>query len=78
MRYLFTDGGNSLSHVLFGILAARYTFMIPLFLIYQYILKYDENSTIDVLEFAIGYVAARFIYLLWAMLETKGTSRINL
>jgi len=69
MRYLFTDGGNSLSHFLFGILAARYTFMIPLFLIYQYILKYDENSSIDVLEFAIGYVAARFIYLLWAMFK---------
>jgi hypothetical protein len=60
MRLLFADGRNSMWHISFGILAFEYNFIIPLFLIYQFVLKRDSNSLIDVAEFAVGYAA---IYL---------------
>jgi len=59
MRPLFTDGWNSLSHFIFGSLATQYGIIIPLFLLYQFVLKPDSNSWIDTTEFAIGYLVTR-------------------
>ena len=55
VRLIFTDRWNSFWHVLFGVLSVRLWWIIPIFLVYQFILKYDENSTIDTAEFFIGY-----------------------
>jgi hypothetical protein len=55
VRLIFTDSWNSLWHVVFGILATRFWLIIPIFLLYQFVLKYDENSIIDTAEFFIGY-----------------------
>lgn len=55
VRLIFTDRWNSFWHVIFGILAVRFWWIIPVFLIYQFILKYDENSIIDTAEFFTGY-----------------------
>lgn len=53
-RPLFTDGFNSVAHVaLGGLFGAR--FVIP-FLFYQYVLKVDENSTVDSLEYVVGWL----------------------
>jgi hypothetical protein len=55
VRLIFTDKWNSVWHVIFGILAVRLWWIIPIFLVYQFILKYDENSIIDTAEFFTGY-----------------------
>jgi len=59
MRPLFTDGWNSLSHFIFGCLATQYGIIIPLFLLYQFVLKPDSNSWIDTIEFTMGYLVTR-------------------
>jgi len=59
MRPLFADGWNSLSHFIFGSLATHYGIIIPLFLLYQFVLKPDSNSWVDTTEFAIGYLVTR-------------------
>jgi hypothetical protein len=53
-RPLFTDGFNSLAHVVLGFAFGR-NLLAP-FLTYQYVLKPDHNSTIDSLEFAAGWM----------------------
>ena len=55
VRLIFTDKWNSFWHVVFGILAVRLWWITPIFLVYQFVLKYDENSIIDTAEFFIGY-----------------------
>jgi len=57
MRPLFVDGWNSFWHIAFGMLAVPVPLLIPFFLLYQFVLKYDGNSIIDTLEFVIGAVA---------------------
>ena len=57
MRALFVDGWNSFWHLAFGMLSVPVPLLIPFFLLYQFVLKYDGNSMIDTLEFIIGYVA---------------------
>jgi hypothetical protein len=54
-RELFTDGWNSLWHVLFGILSFRFVIVIPVFVIYQLIHYEDKNLFIDFTEFFIGF-----------------------
>jgi hypothetical protein len=54
MRALFVDGWNSFWHLAFGMLAVPVPLLIPFFLLYQFVLKYDGNSMIDTLEFIIG------------------------
>jgi hypothetical protein len=56
MRPLFADGCNSMFHVVFGSLAFQHRIIIPLFLLYQFVLKPDSNSWVDTAEFAIGYL----------------------
>jgi hypothetical protein len=56
MRYLFTDGLNSFLHFILGIVSYKIPIIIPGFLAYQYILKYDDNSGIDTLEFGVGFM----------------------
>ena len=56
MRSLFTDGWNSLWHASFGIMAVQYNIIIPIFLVYQCLLKPDANTLVDVAEFAVGFM----------------------
>ena len=55
VRLIFTDSWNSLWHVIFGILAVHVWIIIPVFFLYQFVLKYDDNSCIDTAEFGVGY-----------------------
>jgi len=55
-RPLFKDGWNSVFHILFGVLAAYYSIIIPLFIAYQLLTIYDKNTWIDITEFFIGYI----------------------
>lgn len=55
VRLIFSDKWNSFWHVVFGVLAVRLWWIMPIFLAYQFILKYDENSVIDTAEFFVGY-----------------------
>jgi len=54
-RELFTDGWNSLWHVLFGMLSVRFIFILPIFVIYQLIDFHDKNLLVDLAEFFIGF-----------------------
>ena len=56
MRGLFVDGWNSFWHLVFGMLSIPIPLIIPFFLLYQFVLKYDSNSWIDTLEYGIGAV----------------------
>jgi hypothetical protein len=55
MRLLFTDGGNSASHVAFGGLAAWVWWIMPLYVVYQLVDPFEENVLVDLLEFFIAY-----------------------
>lgn len=55
-RPLFTDGLNSFFHFLFGVLAARYFILIPLFISYQLLDPEDINLFVDINEFLLGYI----------------------
>jgi hypothetical protein len=55
MRYIFTDGENSVLHVVFGIIAVWLWWITPLFLTYQFIDYNDKNLFIDLAEFVAGY-----------------------
>jgi len=55
-RPLFTDGWNSAWHVIFGIMAVKFFFIMPIFIIYQLIDYRDVNLFIDLAEFFIGYI----------------------
>ena len=57
MRALFVDGWNSFWHIFFGMLSVPVPLLIPFFLLYQFVLKYDGNSMIDTLEYVIGSLA---------------------
>jgi hypothetical protein len=57
-RALFTDGFNSLWHVIFGILAIRFWFIMPIFIIYQLLDLTDANWLVDILEFCVGFFAS--------------------
>lgn len=57
MRPLFTDGFNSAVHVALGY-ALGSSFLLP-FLLYQYVLKPDVNSTVDSAEYLVGWLARK-------------------
>lgn len=57
-RPLFTDGWNSIFHILFGILGAHFSIILPLFVGYQLMDIYDKNTWVDIGEFFIGYSCA--------------------
>ena len=65
-RPLFTDGWNSFWHVIFGIIAVRYLFIMPIFIAYQLIDIYEVNLFVDLAEFFVGFFVAwilvRFFY----------------
>jgi hypothetical protein len=60
-RPLFTDGINSLSHFAFGVASAREHFIVPGFAFYQLVYKPDEDEWVDLSEFLIGWLVAKFI-----------------
>jgi len=59
-RYPFTDGFNSLSHLIFGIVSFKISLVIPLFLFYQF--QNKQNLLVDLAEFGCGY----FLMLLFS------------
>jgi hypothetical protein len=61
MRPLFVDGWNSFWHIFFGMVSIPVPLLAPLFLFYQFVLYYDENSIIDTLEYVIGSNSYSFI-----------------
>lgn len=65
MRGLFTDGFNSFSHFGIGILSSfNYTWAAT-FIFYEILegihIK-DENTCIDLTEFALGFIFAKIIW----------------
>lgn len=62
IRKLFSDGYNSFFHFLFGIMAIKFPYIIPLFISYQLfedVLTMEEkNTSVDISEFFIGYSLA--------------------
>ena len=55
-RSLFTDGINSMWHVIFGIVGVYFWPIVVVFILYQLKDPYEENIIIDLLEFMIGYM----------------------
>jgi len=54
-RPVFSDGGNSFSHVVFGMASAYIQVGILVFVAYQMHDFRNANFVVDMLEFAIGY-----------------------
>ena len=74
MRPPFTDGWNSFWHIAFGMLAVQLPWTAVLFLLYQFVLKYDGNSPIDTFEYlagAITYVALLYLAPLLKRFQLK-------
>ena len=53
-RFLFTDGWNSFWHFVFGMLTIRFLFILPLFVLYQWMDYNDVNLVVDLVEYFIG------------------------
>ena len=59
MRNLFTDGKNSIWHVLFGMMGYYWSFVSIIFVSYQIITEIPQlnpNMFIDLAEFLAGYL----------------------
>jgi len=69
MRYVFTDRWNSFWHVVFGMIAVPFPLTIPIFLAYQFILYYDDNSIIDTLEYLCGGVS--YVIINYILISSK-------
>ena len=54
-RPVFSDGGNSFSHVVFGMASAYIQVGVLVFVAYQMHDFRNANFVVDMLEFAIGY-----------------------
>ena len=54
-RAVFSDGGNSLSHVVFGMASSYIKVGALVFAAYQMCDFKNVNFVVDMLEFAIGY-----------------------
>ena len=55
VRAPFTDGWNSIWHVIFGGLAVYFPIIALVFLFYQMVLQGKQNDLIDIFEFLVGY-----------------------
>ncbi len=53
---LFSDGCNSMTHVVFGMLSVHHPMIIPFFLFYEFSEEGDKNTMVDILEFATGWL----------------------
>lgn len=59
MRSLFSDGFNSLAHVVFGVLSVWYPIVLILFFVYQVVKHTTITQAIPgILEFLVGYAVA--------------------
>jgi len=61
-RPLFTDKWNSFWHFVFGLLAVRFLWMVPLFIAYQLYDYNDVNLFVDLAEFFIGFLVMGAIF----------------
>ena len=60
MRNLFTDGKNSVWHVLFGMIGYYWSFVAIIFVLYQMVTEIPllhNNMFIDISEFLVGYIS---------------------
>ncbi len=60
MRNLFTDGKNSVWHVLFGMIGYYYSYVVIIFFLYQMVTEksiFHSNMFIDMSEFLVGYIS---------------------
>jgi len=53
MRFIFTDGINSVAHFGVGVASFYYPLLAPSFILYQFVTP-DENTLTDLAEFAMG------------------------
>jgi len=56
MRGLFTDGYNSLWHVLFGVITLYFPYIFIFYIFYQYSDPSDINLKIDIFEYLVGLI----------------------
>jgi hypothetical protein len=71
MRVIFTDGHNSLSHFIFGVLGVYCWPILPIYIIYQYMDISEKNVRIDLVEFFIGYIICIFCIQLQIIPDNK-------
>lgn len=57
-RPLFTDGFNSTSHILFGVVSNWWLWFVPIFIIYEILDHDDINLSVDIAEYLVGLLAA--------------------
>jgi hypothetical protein len=60
-RPLFTDGFNSVGHVLIGVISKWWLWFVPIFIIYEILDHDDVNLSVDIAEYLIGLMAAMAI-----------------
>ena len=63
-RNFFTDGWNSAWHFIFGLFAIKISWIMPLFILYQFLDQSDINMVVDILEFLIGYIVGYVFHYL--------------
>jgi hypothetical protein len=62
MRGLFTDGYNSLWHIIFGMMTLYFPYIFIFYILYQYNDPNDSNLVIDILEYLIGLLVILGFY----------------
>jgi hypothetical protein len=63
-RRVFTDGWNSLAHLIFGVMTFYYPWIMPLFILYQLRDIDDENTPVDLFEYYIGLIIISIVMLM--------------
>jgi len=61
---MFTDGWNSVWHVVIGFLALKYPIFVSVFIVYQFLNIYEVNVFVDILEFLAGHLVACGVFVL--------------
>lgn len=60
-RPLFTDGFNSIGHLVFGAVSNWWIWFVPIFIIYEILDHDDVNLSVDLAEYLVGLLAAMSI-----------------
>lgn len=61
MRGLFTDGYNSMWHFIFGASSFYFTPITIIFVSYQFLVHFNSNTWIDLLEFVLGFLTVTLL-----------------
>ena len=57
-RPLFTDGFNSLGHIIFGAVSIWWLWFAVIFIIYEILDHDDVNLSVDIAEYLVGLLVA--------------------